>query len=1091
MLFVGCGGSGVKTIRMIRRRIESHLRFEGYDGPFPRAWQFLAIDVPATEDSPASLRAVDGVRYVGLTEPHAKYKGNGGADRNLLSSPGVDEFLEWRPNPNGVHANIVKGASQQRAIGRVVVSTFADKAKLAIQQAVEECTNNIDQLVSCAQALGKPVLGSTDIGQPMVVLVSSLGGGAGSGMFIDIADMLRMSARGADHWLRNNLCAVLYDPSVFEEEGNDAVGGISPNSMAAISEVVAGQWRPWRPSALLGDFVGELGSYGGPEFTFLIGSDNSTLGLKDAGQVYEFTADALATWVTNDDLGTDIEAFVFGNWSENPITSTSAMHGGAATRLPLSSFGLARVTVGNKRFGEYAERRILAGAVEKLLRQPGALGARSTGSLEEAAKTRVAEDGYAMVSRFLDACGLNEHSEAGGSAVSNDQVLDAVRDKDGLTAEMPAIEKRVRDRLSDPGQLLAQARVAADTEFAGLPEKYVRRHQERAVSWAELIQQRFLDQVLELVSREGLASTIELLQQVEHRLSESFPAQLRSEADTFLRSDPWSSLAEVFGSLQIKKGKGVPDRAKQELQRLFHGRVYNRIEADLRLVVSDVLVDMARNFVSPLIESLKDSQHALREARSKGLIPSAADTAVPHDLKPSPAEITLVGIDRFAALYEELLTDTAKSVDEAIRDVICARYGLVRSYERAVEDLYPFSLKPWRPALLDAIGSDRTASPAQVALRLSPQELMDRADYWLSSDADTPVGAFIAQGIREWITDPSVGVNERQQRGKTLAVALSRAFDLASPMAERNMTWIDQVLDMPASNAGVNTWDVHIPLAEGDPGYSEVTDVLRKRLGAIDVTGNFRAERRNSIELFTVLYPLPPSAFSSLVNPIAANWKSSATAHPRGDGTFWRHRRARPLMDAIPLHHDTRQALARGWSTARILGLVKWADRDRPATITVDGVTKPFTYPPLSGRPETPADEFGRILETALLSEFMASAGEPDGFKALEMLLALGSSDDRPESNIEYRVLNPRLAAHIDNLADPHTDGNALADDLEKSAVHLDSLSVERPRDGEWHSYPASVATAELQADALRDIATAIRHHLDPEAGDYGVAGHF
>jgi hypothetical protein len=260
----------------------------------------------------------------------------------------------------------------------------------------------------------------------------------------------------------------------------------------------------------------------------------------------------------------------------------------------------------------------------------------------------------------------------------------------------------------------------------------------------------------------------------------------------------------------------------------------------------------------------------------------------------------------------------------------------------------------------------------------------------------------------------------------------------------------------------------------------------RSRLSKCFATGNDNLKRDNydyAIELFTVLRPVPPSAISSLVNPIVSNWKSSATAHPRGDGIFWRHRRARPLMDALPLHHDTVVTLARGWSTGRILGNIQWTDTDRPASITIDGVTKRFTYPPLSGRPETADDEFGRILETALLSEFLAAAGEPEGFEALNLLLALGSSDDRPESSMEYRMLNPRLAAFVDGLANPAEDGEAIAVDLESVIRDLESGSYQRPKDGEWRSYSAGLATAEVQAEALRDIVDAIRHHFAPSAG--------
>lgn len=1088
MLFVGCGGSGVKTVRMIRRRIENHLRFSGYSGAFPRAWQFLAIDVPTIDDSSAELRAVDGVRYVGLTESHATYRGDSGADRHLVRSPGWAEFLQWRPNPSGVSANIVKGASQQRAVGRVVVTTFADKVQQAIQQAVEECTNNMDGLMECAHGMGHRVVSTTEFGTPMVVLVSSLGGGAGSGMFLDVADMLRMSARAGDHWLRGNLCAVLYDPSVFEDDGVDARGGISPNSLAAISEVVAGQWHPWAPSDLLGEFVGDLGSFGGPEFTFLIGSGNGTMNLRDADQVYEATADALATWVTNDDLGTDIDAFVFGNWGESPVTSKSPLHGGAASRLPLSSFGLSRVTVGNKRFAEYAERRIVNAAVESLLRRPRSAVETFSGSLGEAAKARVAEDDYGLVARFLNRCGLNEDSPEGGD--SNDQVINAIRDTQELKREVASLVETVKGRLNDPENLYAHAKGAGDTEFSGRPALFRDKHRLRAIEWSESIQSKVIEETLEELSREGLAVTIEILGEVKERLASTFPSQLASEAAALRNKDPWSTLANRLSSFNAKRKQGVPTEAKKVVGTLFENRLKLAIEADLRVEVAGVLADMANNFIAPLIASLEDAQHALTEARARGEVQSASDKSVPDDLKPSPAEVMLVETKRFAPLYDELLTKTSQSVEEAVRDVLCAHYGLVRSYERAAEHLHPFAMTPWRPALHhqlpEELNTGRTPAKASINVRLTVPELTVRADHWLAGDVDTPVGAFIAKGIRDWITDPDVGENERQQRGQDLATKLDKAFNLAAPLIERNMQWIGQVLGVPAGNGGVNTWDVIVPLAEGDAGFDEVTQVLQRRLGSIDVSRCFvnrrkGTRRQDSIELFTVLAPLPPSAFASLVHPVVTNWRASVEDHPYGDGNFWRHRRARPLMDALPLHEHTRACLARGWTTARILDAVEWPDYESAATISVDGVTKQFTYPPLPGQPAEVDDEFGHLLETAILSEFLAAAGEPEGYEALMLLMSLGSSDGRAEATESYRRLHPALAEFVDAMDDPVTDGEQLADDLDAFASSLRSMKVQRPREPrEWDPFPAYMATAALQAEAMHTIASAIRRHVAP-----------
>ena len=49
-LFVGLGGSGGKTLRTIRHELERSLHDSGWGGDFPKAWQFLHIDVPVVAD---------------------------------------------------------------------------------------------------------------------------------------------------------------------------------------------------------------------------------------------------------------------------------------------------------------------------------------------------------------------------------------------------------------------------------------------------------------------------------------------------------------------------------------------------------------------------------------------------------------------------------------------------------------------------------------------------------------------------------------------------------------------------------------------------------------------------------------------------------------------------------------------------------------------------------------------------------------------------------------------------------------------------------------------------------------------------------
>src|SRR5437764_4139089 len=103
-LFIGVGGSGGKTLRVIREELDHRLRAAGWDRDFPDAWQFLHVDVPkiADGDDPDLPPQLPKESYVGLVQQDIKYKSvdaaimtGAHADQSLLES-----FAGWRPNPD-------------------------------------------------------------------------------------------------------------------------------------------------------------------------------------------------------------------------------------------------------------------------------------------------------------------------------------------------------------------------------------------------------------------------------------------------------------------------------------------------------------------------------------------------------------------------------------------------------------------------------------------------------------------------------------------------------------------------------------------------------------------------------------------------------------------------------------------------------------------------------------------------------------------------------------------------------------------------------------------------------------------------------
>jgi len=129
MLFIGCGGSGMDTVRLVRRRLEQRLDLLGLSPEqFPVAWQFVNIDVPAVESATdMSLIATKGIEYIGLTSPGDKYLHAGGIDESLVGAKDKGEdFAQWRPN-QAFAPDITKGAGNIRAFGRAIGAWSLDE----------------------------------------------------------------------------------------------------------------------------------------------------------------------------------------------------------------------------------------------------------------------------------------------------------------------------------------------------------------------------------------------------------------------------------------------------------------------------------------------------------------------------------------------------------------------------------------------------------------------------------------------------------------------------------------------------------------------------------------------------------------------------------------------------------------------------------------------------------------------------------------------------------------------------------------------------------------------------------------------------
>ena len=232
---------------------------------------------------------------------------------------------------------------------------------------------------------------------------------------------------------------------------------------------------------------------------------------------------------------------------------------------------------------------------------------------------------------------------------------------------------------------------------------------------------------------------------------------------------------------------------------------------------------------------------------------------------------------------------------------------------------------------------------------LAPDEILRRADEWVARP-DSAIGAMVQQRLAEYLRGDSAEAATRRKQFKNHLLA---AIDLAEPLVSINSGLLGIV--HPGHNQpSMIRIASQIPFSPGHEARKDVEEVLKlKGWDEQAIAGMFSDSDRESIDVFTMLgEPYEPVVFDSLMKPIAEEW-GSRKGDVDGRATFWRWRRARPLVQSIPVAESVRRAMVRGWFTARALGQISTSG-DKAATIFVPsghaapGRPLPFPSPLLS-----------------------------------------------------------------------------------------------------------------------------------------------
>jgi hypothetical protein len=868
------------------------------------------------------------------------------------------------------------------------------------------------QLVEASQLLGFTDIDSAS--EPIALVIGSMAGGTGAGALLDVCDVLRSKGERAAKQLAymTQPFAVLYTSDIFKGVGG--VPGAEPNSLAVMAELTAGlraaQAGETTPSYHQTAGLGVPLSERGPALTFLMGAGNDTMSLGDPTAVYRSTGLAISTWVTDEKVQKGLARSPIGNCHEERSTGSklpihSKVDPIGSVIQPFSSFGYARLEVSRRRFADYAAERLARHVVDHLLRAH--LKGVDGGPADAALEARVNPQ---SVTRFLQGCELSErdrtenqiidaienaaHGPAADAGIPNGGDLRAACETSGADLAHRALQTGpgAVDLTAAQNRLVSQCH-ARVTELKPVWSQMLKIGADR---WCDEIQPVVVRHVTRTLSEEGLPVTVSLLEHAEDDLDAAI-AQLDSEA-VQARNYGRNAFGHMSFPTGGAAGKAVANAIQNEFAKAASNCLRSEVEALLRERAMSAIRDFKREFLVPLRRSLAAEAVALNDAWPD-IQGWASATTLPSSFFPDPNVVLLTDLDRYPSMFDDLLGQSlggspARAVQSAIERVIESSSDDGAAGPLVGNQIAPFiGFDSWRPG---------SSTPAVFQVGASPDALRQRCGRWLLADTSSGIGAYLTEPLEERLSNAS------NDEVDIFVSRLRRALDLSMPFVEISPAVFAEVADRAKPEISRTLSAIPLSVAPGQYAYDRIADMLKSVIAESkdDSPGSpsphieefFRSGGATSgsvdIEISTFMRGYHPMVFSSLVTPIASAARERIGG---GDHAFWMMRRARPLLQFVPLTTLQIEALVRGWYAGRLLGLIRFeALQKHGQASTIATISRGASgFVPLPGMilgrlPVTAPDVFASVLESYPLAEVLHAAGDPGALLPYERLFELG-----------------------------------------------------------------------------------------------------
>ena len=204
---------------------------------------------------------------------------------------------------------------------------------------------------------------------PLVVVCTSLGGGTGAGMALDVVELLRRTdSAGADPILVG-FTVDIFDPITPHMAGN---------ALGFLCELIASYWNDISSSGAGDVFQGGVPTPGhGPGSVFVVGSQSmqgNRIGGGDPHSssevaVYRAVGEALSGWIADSAVQQQVIQYTNATWQALAYQTQGCYPFGDPVKQPgvVSSFGAATLSLGKERFGRWARDVLVRETVDALV----------------------------------------------------------------------------------------------------------------------------------------------------------------------------------------------------------------------------------------------------------------------------------------------------------------------------------------------------------------------------------------------------------------------------------------------------------------------------------------------------------------------------------------------------------------------------------------------------------------------------------------------------------------------------------------------------------------------------------------------------